>query len=178
MSLRPGRLGLALLVLIAAAGTAAADKPTAAQAMQAAKAWLAALDGGKPDAAAPHTASSLFAVAYTDTGPKCKAATATTPAAIAKALACLQDEVQGAGELAPWSKAAAKELAGPLAKLQKKKLAELEGTATLVHFHEKCVGEGRDLVIAVALEAPKDKGKDKPAPKVTAVLAAQFTCGE
>jgi hypothetical protein len=174
MSLRPGRLGLALLALTAATGTAAADKPTVAQAMQAAKAWLAALDGGKPDAAAPHTAASLFAVAYTDTGPKCKEATATTPAAVAKALACLQDEVKGAGELAPWSKAAAKELAGPLAKLQKKKIAELEGTATLVHFHEKCVGEGRDLVIAIALE----KGKDKPAPKVAAVLAAQFTCGE
>ena len=168
------RLGLALLVLLLAAGAAAADKPTPAQAMQTAKAWLDALDGDKAGAAAPHTASSLFAVAYTDTGPKCKEATATTAAAIGKALACLQDEVKGAGDLKAWSKAAAKELAGPLAKLQKKKLAELEGTATLVHFHEKCVGEGRDLVIAVALE----KSKDKPVPRVAAVLAAQFTCGE
>jgi len=168
------RLGLALLVLLLAAGAAAADKPTPAQAMQTAKAWLDALDGDKAGAAAPHTASSLFAVAYTDTGPKCKEATATTAAAIGKALACLQDEVKGAGDLKAWSKAAAKELAGPLAKLQKKKLAELEGTATLVHFHEKCVGEGRDLVIAVALE----KARDKPVPRVAAVLAAQFTCGE
>jgi hypothetical protein len=170
---RDGLVLLALALTAAAAGDAAADKPSAAQAMQAAKAWLAALDGGKPDAAAPLTAASLFAVAYGDTGPKCKEATAATPAAVGKALACLQEEVKGAGELVAWTKAAAKELAGPLAK-QKKKLAELEGSATLVHFHEKCVGEGRDLVIAVTIE----KGKDKPAPKVAAVLAAQFTCGE
>jgi hypothetical protein len=152
-----------------AADRLAADRPTAAQAMQAAQAWLDALDGDKATAAAPHTASSLFGVAYGLTGKPCAETTATSPAAVGKLLACLQEEVSATSDLKPWKQGGPAGF-GPLLKMQRRKITALERTSTLVYMHEKCVGEGRDVIIAVALE----KGK----PKVSAALSSHWSCGE
>jgi hypothetical protein len=187
MMIRPWLLGGALLALagIAAAdkpavpaGDKAADKPSAEQAKKTAEQWLAGLhideETGKPDDAVPLTAGSLFAVAFSGgPGPNCDAVTARTPAAIAKALGCLR-KVITESSLEPWTKEAAKGLAAPL-RQYKAKLATLEKTATLVHHHDRCVGEGGDLIIAVGNEAAKDQAA---APRVVAVFSQHLFCGE
>ncbi|HEX7844114.1 MAG TPA: hypothetical protein VF469_41850 [Kofleriaceae bacterium] len=158
---------LGWMITAALAGTARADRPSADAAKQAAEAWVAALDDDKPDAAQKLTAAQLFGAAYSD-GPNagCKPQAATTPAAITKLLGCLHGKIGSSVTLEPWTKQAAKELDGPL-RQHKAKLAALEKTATLVHAHDKCVGEGQDVIIAVGADA-----------KVVAALVQHVTCGE
>lgn len=146
----------------------AAAKPTEAQALTTAQAWLDAMQEARPNAA-PLTASTLYAVAYTAASTACEETTASEPAQRGALLGCLEEQVKGAGKLKPWKKGSEKGF-GPLVKKLKAKLPALERNATVVYMHEKCVGEGRDLVIAVTLE------KDKP--RVSAVLSSHWVCGE
>lgn len=158
---------LGMVISLALAGAARADRPSADRAKQAAEAWIAALDDDKPDAAAKLTAASLFGAAYKDgPGEGCKPQTATTPAAIAKLLTCLHGKIGSNISLEPWTPQAAKALDGPL-RQHRAKLAALEKTATLVHAHDKCVGEGQDVIIAVGADA-----------KVVLALVQHVTCGE
>lgn len=161
-------------LIAALAAPALADKPTPAQAVAAAKAWAEALDDD-PAKAAPLTGASLYGVAYEEPDTKCKEATATTPAAIGKLLACLGPQVKSQ-ELKAWPKGALKALQGPLSK-HDKKLAALEGSVALVHHKEECAGQGSDLIVGVALEKGKD-AKAKPVPKVVAVMVQSYYCGE
>lgn len=158
---------LGMAITLALAGAARADRPSADRAKQAALAWVAALDDDKPDAAAKLTAAQLFGAAYGDgPGAGCKATTATAPAAIARLLGCLHGKIGTSITLEPWTPQAAKALDGPL-RQHKAKLAALEKTATLVHAHDKCVGEGQDVIIAVGADA-----------KVALALVQHVTCGE
>ena len=160
---------LAVTALMLAAGTAAAGgpaKPTADQAKKAAEAWLEDIA-----AAAPLTGVPFYSAAIGDGETTCKAETTKAATDLPKRLACLAKAVTS-DDLSPWSKKAAKQLPSPL-KAQKKKIAELEKTATLVHNHSECAGQGSDLIVAVALD-----GGDKPVPKVVAVLYQSIFCGE
>jgi hypothetical protein len=152
---------VALLLGVATAGT---PKPTAAQAKKTAEAWLADIS-----AAAPLTMLPLWSIAKDDSSDgECGEAISKTAAELTKRLVCLAKVVNG-DELVPWTKKAAKKLPYPL-KSSKSKIAKLEQTATLVHKHEECAGQGGDIIVAVAL--------DKDTPKVVAVLYQTFFCGE
>ena len=160
---------------MAVAGVASADRPTAAEAKKTAEDWLDGLhigeDAARPDEAVSLTAASLFAVGFNDGPDQCDATTARTPAAIVKALTCLRKVITRSA-LEPWTKKAAKELPAPLRRY-KSKLTALEKTATLVHHHTPCVGEGGDLIVAVA------QGKGAAgAMKVVAVFSQNLFCGE
>jgi hypothetical protein len=134
------------------------------QAKKTAAAWLEDIS-----AAAPLTMLPLWSIAKDD-GPdgECEEAITKTAAELPKRLACLNKVVRG-DDLVAWTKKAAKQLPYPL-KSSKAKIAKLEKTATLVHHHDECAGQGGDLIVAVAL--------DKDTPKVVAVLYQTFFCGE
>ena len=159
---------MAVTILMLAAGSAIAGpaKPTVEQATKAARAWLDDIA-----AAAPLTGVPFYSGAVGDGDTTCPLQTTKTAADLPKRLSCLAKAVT-VDDLAPWSKKAAKQLPAPL-KAQKKKIAELEKTATLVHNHSECAGEGSDLIVAVALEPG-----DKPVAKVVAVLYQSIFCGE
>jgi hypothetical protein len=151
-----------------AGGTALAGpaKPTVEQATKTAEAWLDDIEGS-----APLTGVPFYSVAVGGVDEACPAQMTKAAADLPKRLRCLAKAVT-ADDLSPWSKKAAARLPAPL-KAQKKKIAQLEKTATLVHNHSECAGEGSDLIVAVALE-----GGDKPVPKVVAVLYQSIFCGE
>lgn len=163
----------ALWIVLALAGTASAGtpKPPADQAKQTAEAWLEAL-GDKPDAALALTGDPLTTIIVVD-GPHpadCPAQ-AKGAAAIGKALACVA-KAGPTGSVEAWSKDAARAVQAPL-KGKLSKITAFEKTATLVHRHEKCAGQGSDLIVAVAAD-PADKAKAK----VVAVFYQAITCGE
>ena len=161
------RAAVITLILLAGNAFAGPAKPSPEQAKKAAQAWLEDIA-----AAAPLTGLPFYSVATGDmVDSSCEAQTAKTAADVAKRLPCLAKAVTG-DDLKPWSKKAAKQLPAPL-KAQKKKLVELEKTATLVHNHSECAGQGSDLIVAVALEPG-----DKPVAKVVAVLYQSIFCGE
>ena len=109
----------------------------------------------------------MFVVAFDPEG-GCKATSVRTPFVLAARLSCLRKFARGS-EVEPWSKDDAKQLRGPL-RSYRGRLATLEKTATLVHHHEECAGQGNDLVIAVAL--------DNDTPKVVGVYWQMVFCGE
>ncbi len=61
---------------------------------------------------------------------------------------------------------------GPLAGMDKARIAKLEKTATLVVHHQACAGQGADVILAVTLE------KGSKTPVVAALLAQSYYCGE
>ena len=159
-------------------GTAAADKPSVAEAKKTAEDWLEGLGTAEseepPDAAVVLSAVPLFAVGFNVGLHNCDAVTAKTAEAVRTAVLCLR-KVISASQLEPWTKQAAKELPQPL-RQYKAKLAALEKTATLVHHHEACAGQGSDVIIAVAFD--KAKARQAGSPKVVAVFSQNLFCGE
>lgn len=162
-----------LAVLVLAAGSAVAGKPTDAQAKKAAADWVAAMHfkvDAKLDGATLLTAGSLWFAAYDDEGAKCGQATATTAAAIGKALACLHGNIDPSGRLGVWTKKSGLHLWGPLA-AHRKQLEALAKTATLVEFHDGCDGNESWVIVAVTRDA-------KNAARVSAVLSEHMACSE
>jgi len=161
---------LAIVALLS--GTAAAGKPTEAQAKKAATDWVAAMHFGgeaKLEAAVALTASPLFAAAYDDEHDLCPAGMATTAGAIAKALACLHDKVEPKGKPKVTRKSGAN-LGGPLAQ-QAKKLTELKKTMVVIELDDGCEGNEHQLLVAVTTDKKK-------VARVAAVLYQAVTCGE
>jgi hypothetical protein len=167
---------LALMVAMAVGSSAAnAGKLTEAQARKAATDWISAMrfqgdDSAPLDGATALTATSVYAVAYTDEGAKCAETTAVTAATIAKTLHCLRSHVAPSGKPKIWGKKSALHLSGPLL-AHAKKIAALGKLATLVEINDGCDGMESWVVLAIT----KDP---KGIARVSAVLSAHTTCGE
>lgn len=164
----------AVIGVIVSTSPAAAQRPTSAQALATATAFLEALATVEDGGAAKLTAGRFFAVVRDDAepAPRCGATTATTPFARSALLACLASQDLGTESLGAWKKASRRKLNGPLAGMDMSRIAQLERTATLVTRHTPCVGQGADLIVAVTVE------KGSRTPVVAAVLAQSYVCGE
>lgn len=170
---------LTLCLTAATPALAAPKRPTVEEAVAAASSWhaeLIALDDAKSRAAAAAASgASFFSAAYDETGDSvCPSSSAASPAALARALECLSKQLPSSVELVAFTKKDDKALKGPLRAAHGKRLAAWAKTATLVHQHVPCVGEGQDLILAVAWEGPKDQ----PALRIVAALNQKVTCGE
>jgi len=163
-----------IIGVFVATSPAAAQRPTSAQALATATAFLESLATIEEGGAAPMTASRFFAVVRDDAepAPRCGATTATTPSARSALLACLASQHLDAESLGAWKKASRRRLKGPLAGMDMSRIVQLERTATLVTRHTACVGQGADLIVAVTVE------KGSRTPVVAAVLAQSYVCGE
>lgn len=150
-------LSILLAANLAAAGT---RKPTKDQAVKTAEQWLESIADAAP-------VTGLPLLSFAEATETCAEATTKTAAELPKRLECLAKVVTGS-EVVPWSTKLAKKMLG--LRTFKKKIARLEKSATIVMHHEQCVGEGSELVMAVAL--------DKETPKVVAVLYQSVFCGE
>lgn len=170
---------LALCLAAASPALAAPKRPTVEEAVAAAAAWHAQLivedDAKSRAAAAAASGASFFSAAYDETGDSvCPSGSAASPAALAKALECLSKQLPSSVELVAFTRKDDKALKGPLRAAHGKRLTAWAKTATLVHQHVPCVGEGQDLILAVAWEG----AKDQPALRVVAALNQKVTCGE
>jgi hypothetical protein len=170
------RIALVVGVLVAAAPAARAGKPkpSAAEAKQAAQAWIDAMELGEDTDIirnpAKLTASPFFSIARDDdSDAACPESTASDPAAIRKALDCLRQKVHKDGTLRAWTAKRAK--ANGLAHIYKKQLAALARTATLVVLDQDCEGTFNEVILATV----KD---DAAAVKVSAALSMHGACGE
>ena len=169
-------LVLAFMVATAVGSSAAhAGKLTDAQARKVATDWISAMrfqgdDAAPLEGATVLTATSVYAVAYTDDGAKCAETTAVTAAAISKTLHCLRSYAAPSGKPRIWGKKSALHLPGPLL-AHAKKIAALGRLATLVEINDGCDGTESWVVLAITKDS-------KGVARVSAVLSAHTTCGE
>jgi len=160
----------ALIVLIIGTGVAQAGKPKAAEAMKVAKAWVAAVDEGKVEAAAALTAFPLWVVAEPLDGERdpCRK-TVTDPAKLGEAIECLESYIEGSGVWKAWSKKMADGLVEPLL-APRKKLDKLAKTSAVVVQYRECAGvEGWSIVVV---------SDTKDGPRVTGFVEGAAYCGE
>jgi hypothetical protein len=154
----------------------AGKKPSAAEAKQAAKAWLAAANPGgeaKTDALVAATALPFTSAAYEVPDASCPWGTVAKADDLADALGCLTGHISehtAKAKLKAWK---AKDLRGVAFADHDKQAAAIAKDATLVALSPTdCYSNADDLVVFAVI---KD---DQGAVKVSAVVVQNDLCGE
>ena len=169
-------LSLVILAAIGATSVAGPAKPTAAEAKQAAVAWRAELEEiANEDKAAPTLTATPFYGSYyseeAESEAKVCALAGTDAKTTLDALRCVGEHIESfdnADSFKTWSKKLARH--SSLANFEKKRLAQLAKTATLV-FNDSCAGQGDETLIAVVKDADGTL-------KVAAAFVFSYFCGE
>ena len=165
----------ALVMAVPAAAWAGKGKPSAAEAKQAAQAWLDAMkddaDDKAPPAAIAASTTPFYGVAVEDgpDGPQCPESTAADAAALGTSLLCLHGNVQSDGKLRAWKSKDKSDLGssmrGYLKTLQKAK------DETLVVLDSPCAGTYNFVIFGAV------RGADG-AVKIAGVISLHGECGE